>query len=93
MKHKSFIDEEYTILDICEGEGNKSGQVGYCVFETSTGKRFKSSVKCTSSESVMILKGKDKLIGKTATVKYFNLTPSGVPRFPYVINLAREDYE
>ena len=28
LKHKSFIDEEYTILDVIEGEGNKTGMVG-----------------------------------------------------------------
>jgi hypothetical protein len=32
-----------------------------------------------------------ELIGKEATVKYFNLTPDGVPRFPYVI--AIRNYE
>lgn len=93
LKHKSFIDEEYTILDICEGEGNKSGQCGYMVFETVDGKPFKSNVKCTWEEGALILKNKNNLIGKSATVKYFNLTPDGIPRFPYVINLAREDYE
>jgi len=92
MKHKSFIDEEYTILDVCEGEGNKSGQVGYMVFERE-GKRFKSSVKCTREEGRVILQGKDSLIGKEATVKYFNLTPDGIPRFPYVINIDRFSYE
>ncbi len=92
MKHKSFIDEEYTILDICEGEGNKSGQVGYMIFERE-GKRFKSSVKCTREEGRIILEGKDSLIGKEATVKYFNLTPDGIPRFPYVINIDRFSYE
>ena len=38
-------------------------------------------------------KDKNNLIGKTATVKYFNLTPDGIPRFPYVINIDRESYE
>jgi DNA ligase-1 len=92
LKHKTFIDEEYTILDIVEGEGNKSGQCGYMVFERN-GKGFKSNVKCTWEEGAMILKNKSKLIGKSATVKYFNLTPDGIPRFPYVINLDRESYE
>jgi hypothetical protein len=36
---------------------------------------------------------RDQLIGKSATVKYFNLTPDGVPRFPYVIKIDRESYE
>ena len=36
---------------------------------------------------------RDELIGKEATVKYFNLTPDGQPRFPKVINIGRGDYE
>lgn len=92
MKHKSFIDEEYTILEVHEGEGNKSGMVGYMVFERE-GQRFKSNVKCNFEQGAEILKNKDKYIGKQATVKYFNLTPAGIPRFPYVINLDRNSYE
>jgi DNA ligase-1 len=92
LKHKSFQDSEFTILDICEGEGNKTGQVGYMVFEIE-GKRFKSNVKCNWDEGREILKNKEQLIGKTATIQYFNLTPDGIPRFPYVININREEYE
>jgi len=92
LKHKSFQDSEFPILDICEGEGNKTGQVGYMVFEIE-GKRFKSNVKCSWEEGAEILKSKSKLIGKSATIQYFNLTPDGIPRFPYVININREEYE
>ena len=93
LKHKSFVDEEYTILDICEGEGNRTGTAGYMVFETVDGKRFKSNVKGTWDETAEMLKNKKKLIGKEATIKYFNLTPDGIPRFPYVININRSSYE
>ncbi len=93
LKHKSFIDEEYTIVDICEGEGNRTGTAGYFVFETKDGKPFKSNVKGTWEETAEMLKNKKKLIGKEATVKYFNLTPDGIPRFPYVINIDRNSYE
>ena len=92
LKRKTFTDEEFTILDICEGEGNRTGSAGYMVFERA-GQQFSSNIKCTFEEAVDILKNRGKLIGKTATVKYFNLTPAGIPRFPYVINIAREDYE
>ena len=34
---------------------------------------------------------KEKYIGKQATIKYFELTPDGIPRFPYAI--AFRDYE
>ena len=93
MKHKSFIDEEYTIKGIVEGEGNRTGTAGYMVFETADGKPFKSNVKGTWEETAEMLKNKKKLIGKQATIKYFNLTPDGIPRFPYVINIDRESYE
>jgi DNA ligase-1 len=93
MKHKSFIDEEYTILDIVEGEGNRTGTAGYMVFETENGDRFKSNIKGTWEETAEMLKNKKKLIGKEATIKYFNLTPAGIPRFPYVTNIDRNSYE
>jgi DNA ligase-1 len=93
MKHKSFVDEEYTILDIVEGEGNRTGTAGYMVFETENGDIFKSNVKGTWEETAEMLKNKKKLIGKEATIKYFNLTPAGIPRFPYVVNIDRASYE
>jgi DNA ligase-1 len=93
LKHKSFVDEEYTILDICEGEGNRTGTAGYMVFETAEGKPFKSNVKGTWEETAEMLENKKELIGKQATIKYFNLTPDGIPRFPFVINIDRNSYE
>ena len=93
LKHKSFVDEEYTILDICEGEGNRTGTAGYMVFETAEGKPFKSNVKGTWDETAEMLKNKKQLIGKQATIKYFNLTPDGIPRFPFVIGIDRASYE
>jgi DNA ligase-1 len=93
LKHKSFIDEEYTILDVVEGEGNKTGMVGSFIFENKEGKRFNSSPKFNWEVCKQMWNERDTLIGKQATVKYFNLTPgnSPVPRFPYVI--AIRDYE
>ena len=92
LKHKSFIDEEFTILEINEGEGNRTGTAGHMVFERN-GNRFKSNIKCTYEQGVDIWQNRGKLIGKSATVKYFNLTPAGIPRFPYVIKIDRESYE
>ena len=93
LKHKSFIDEEYTILDIVEGEGNKTGMVGSFVFKSKTGHIFNASPKYNWDECKELWKKRQELLGKSATVKYFNLTPDGVPRFPYVINIDRESYE
>jgi DNA ligase-1 len=94
LKHKSFIDEEYTILDVVEGIGNKTGMVGSFVFESKTGKRFNSSPKFNWEECTKMWNERESLIGKSATVKYFNLTPGNdIPRFPYVIKIDRESYE
>jgi len=93
LKYKSFIDEEYTILDVVEGLGNKAGMVGSFVFKSKTGYIFNSSPKYNWEECKELWKQRQELIGKSATVKYFNLTPDGVPRFPYVINIDRESYE
>jgi ATP-dependent DNA ligase len=93
LKHKSFIDEEYTILDIVEGIGNKTGMVGSFVFQNKNGKRFNASPKFSHDICKEMWNNRNELIGKDATVKYFNLTPDGVPRFGYVIKIAREDYE
>lgn len=91
LKRKEFIDEEYKILDVIEGIGNRTGTAGYMLFETVTGKKFKSNIKGDFDYLKDLLKNRRKLIGKLATIKYFKLTPDGVPRFPFVISIR--DYE
>jgi len=91
LKRKEFVDEEYTILGYEEGDGNRTGTVKHFKFKNKNGKEFKSNVKGSFEYLTELLEKADKLIGKEATVKYFNLTPDGIPRFPYVI--AIRDYE
>jgi len=91
LKRKEFVDEEYEILGYEEGKGNRAGTVKHLEFENKNGKKFNSNVKGTFEYMAELLEQGDDLVGKMATVKYFNLTPDGVPRFPYVI--AIRDYE
>jgi len=91
LKRKEFVDEEYEILGYEEGKGNRAGTVKHFEFENKNGKKFNSNVKGTFEYMAELLERGDELVGKMATVKYFNLTPDGVPRFPYVI--AIRDYE
>ena len=94
LKRKEFQDSEYKILDIVEGVGNKSGMAGHMVFKNHKGIEFHSNIKGDREYLKELLKNKKKYIGKSATVKYFNLTPDDeIPRFPYVINIDRESYE
>ena len=91
LKRKEFVDEEYTILGYEEGKGNRTGTIKHFSFKNKNGKKFNSNVKGSFEYLTELLEKADDLIGKEATVKYFNLTPDGVPRFPYVI--AIRDYE
>jgi DNA ligase-1 len=91
LKRKDFKDDDYKILDIQEGIGNRSGTAGRFILELPDGRTFHSNIKGTFAYLRSLLVEKEEHIGKKATVKYFNLTPDGVPRFPYVI--AIRDYE
>ena len=96
LKHKSFIDEEYKIVGVEEGGGNLTGMVGALVFESKTdSSRFTASVNggWDYLKELWLSFGKNpkNLIGKEATIKYFNITPDGKPRFPKVT--AIRDYE
>jgi DNA ligase-1 len=92
LKHKSFIDEEYTIVGFEEGNGNLTGMVGALVFESNEDKgKFTASVNGGWEYLKELWKERNTLIGKQATIKYFNITPDGKPRFPKVT--AIRDYE
>jgi DNA ligase-1 len=91
LKRKEFQDAEYTILGWKEGVGNRAGTIGHFKFETDDGIEFSSNVKGNFEYLADLLKQADDMTGKLATIKYFSLTPDGVPRFPYVIGIR--DYE
>lgn len=91
LKRKEFIDEEFVIVDVVEGAGNRTGTVGYMVMRMKDGRNFKSNVKGTFELLGEYLKDKKNLVGKKATVKFFCYTPDGIPRFPYITSIR--DYE
>jgi len=95
LKYKDFVDEEFKIVGVIEGVGNRTGTIGKFVMDLGdgSGKTFHSNIKGDFGYLGELLRDKDSLIGKTATIKYFNRTPDNIPRFPYVIKIDREEYE
>jgi DNA ligase-1 len=91
LKNKSFIDEEYAIVGVEEGGGNLTGMVGALVFQSKQGDKFNASVNGGWDYLKELWKERKSLIGKKATIAYFNLTPDGKPRFPKVKTIR--DYE
>jgi DNA ligase-1 len=84
LKHKSFVDGEFEILGVEEGKGNLTGKVGRLNFKIND-KTFDAAVNGDWEYIERLWHSRDGLIGKMATVKYFELTTDGVPRFPKVI--------
>lgn len=94
LKRKEFIDDEFVVVDIVEGEGGRTGTAGYMELSlhgANGHKTFRSNIKGNFDFLKQVLKDRKKLIGETVTVRYFCLTPDGIPRFPYVV--AIRDYE
>lgn len=92
LKRKEFMDAEYKVLDIEEGNGNRTGTAKHLVcYCEETKQQFNSNIKGSFDYLKEILDNKDYYIGKLATIKFFQLTPDGVPRFPYAIGFR--DYE
>jgi DNA ligase 1 len=85
LKRKEWIDFEYTLVDMLEGEGNWSGKARIAVFDG-----FNADIVGTYEQCAEWLKNKDKYIGKPTTIKYFELTEDGAPRFGKVKELDRK---
>jgi DNA ligase-1 len=92
LKRKEFIDAEYKVVDINIGNGNRSGTAKHLVcYCPKTKTTFNSNIKGSFEYLKEIYDNRKDYIGKLATIKYFQLTPDGIPRFPYAI--AFRNYE
>lgn len=85
LKRKEWMDSEYVLVDMLEGTGNWSGKARIAVFDG-----FKADIVGSQDQCAYWLVNKDKYIGKPTTIKYFELTEDGAPRFGKVKELARK---
>lgn len=91
LKKKDWMDDEFEILDVLEGQGNRAGCANMLSIKLPT--KAECNPTMTGTEDFMreVWKNKDSIIGKSATIKYFGYTEDGSLRFPTV--LAIRDYE
>ena len=92
LKHKTFIDEEFTIIGYSEGIGKFSSKLATLKVDVN-GIVVDCTINGTMSYLEELFQIKESLIGKLATVKYFEKTTDGSLRFPKIININRESYE
>lgn len=79
LKRKEFLDAEYEVLRIEEGQGNWAGFAKRAVLRLPDGREFGAGIKGDQAFTKQLLDGPTP---QTATIRYFQLTPDGVPRFP-----------
>ena len=79
LKHKNFQDSDYLIVDIVPAEARPDWGMIVCKYKKQT---FLVTPKMSNEEKKQILLNKNNYIGKTAIVKHFGFTESGLPRFP-----------
>ncbi len=91
LKRKEFDDDEFEIVDICEGVGNRSGMMGHLYVKLKDGQICKSSARGNYKYYKELLDNKDQYIGQMATIRFQGYTPDGILRFPVMI--AIRDYE
>jgi len=87
LKRKEFMDAEYRVIDIEIGNGNRSGTAKHLVcFCDKTKQTFNSNIKGSFEYLKEVYDNRKEYIGQLATIKFFQLTPDGIPRFPYAIS-------
>ncbi len=90
QKLKTFIDEEFPIVGYYEATGNDRGTpIWEC--EAPNGRRFRARPMGTLDERRELWANRDAAIGRPLTVRFFEYTDDGVPRFP--VGVAIRDYE
>ncbi len=92
QKYKKFKDEEFIVVGYHEGTGAHAGTPIFdCRSKINPDKTFGVPMTGTIESRKTMLKNIDKYIGKQLTVKYQELSPNGIPRFP--TGIAFRDYE
>lgn len=93
LKRKDFVDSEFIIKHIAEGEGNRTGQVGRVTLWHEDGvKTFGADILGNVAYRTLMFQRRARLIGKPATVKYFKFrTADNIPKWAKVKFIHEEE--
>lgn len=92
LKRKEFVTEEFVVKSVEEGQGNWSGHIKRFVLALPDGRSFGSGVR--GKQAVLKDLFESGVKPDWATIRYFSLTPDGIPRFPVAVDWGigqRED--
>jgi DNA ligase 1 len=89
IKHKTFEDGEFEIVDIIEGKGNWAGYAKAIVIRLPDGSTQQSGMRGSQDFARKLLEDRDELIGTQLTVRYQNKTADDKLRFPVAVAFWR----
>lgn len=92
LKLKEFIDHEFEIIGWKVGKG-KFSNVPTFLLTMPDKSTFEAVPKGDEARRLEYLQEADNLIGKFATIRFFEYTADGVPRFPVLVSVDRFSYE
>lgn len=84
IKRKEFITDEFKVVRVEEGKGNWAGYVKRFILELPDGTQFGGGVR--GNQKVLKELWDSCITPDWATLRYFTLTPDGIPRFPVVVD-------
>ncbi|MDB4559192.1 hypothetical protein N9000_00840 [bacterium] len=84
LKRKEFITEEFEVVSMEEGQGNWSGHTKRFILRLSDGREVGAGVRGNQDQLSTLWESQET--PSWATLRYFDLTPDGIPRFPVVID-------
>jgi DNA ligase-1 len=90
LKVKEFQDAEFVVVDARDGKGKMEGGV---IWKCKCGDlTFECTMKVTMDERRQMYAERHKYIGEKLTVRFFDRTDDGLPRFPVgIVFRASED--
>lgn len=91
LKVKTFLDDEFDIIGVEEGHGKLMGKAGSFICQTKDGKKFNAKMVGSIDSLTEYLVNFNKYLGKKLTVKYFQLTVDGIPRFPVGLRIRESE--
>ena len=82
LKHKTFEDDEFEIVEVVEGLGNWQGYAKSVTIRLADGEVQQSGMRGSQEFARKLLEERDQYIGGKVTVVYQNKTSDGKLRFP-----------
>lgn len=89
QKYKDFIDDEFQIVNVIEGDGRFKGSAIFTC-KNKNGREFNCTPEGNMSYRQDLFKNKNKHIGKMLTIRFQELSKDNIPIFPVGVCIRDE---